>query len=152
MTKEQVIRMNAKEFMTELYRGVPPDKVTYIFTLPDHATYPYTIGQMDRMLDKARAFNESKDVYFGLHLMEEPPFLGGRAAQMKSAVFHLSMESMTSRGRHIRKRIFLRRWRNCSPFCMDWNVHRASSFTAVMACIPTGFCRNTLWSTMKTVN
>ena len=72
--------MNVKEFMAELYRGVPPEKVTYIFTLPDHVTYPYTIGQMDRMLDKARAFNESKDVYFGLHLMDEPPFLGGRAS------------------------------------------------------------------------
>ena len=80
MTKEQVMRMNAKEFMAELYKGVPPDKVTYIFTLPDHVTYPYTIGQMDRMLDKARALNESKDVYFGLHLMDEPPFLGGRAS------------------------------------------------------------------------
>lgn len=74
------MRMNAKEFMAELYKGVPPDKVTYIFTLPDHEIYPYTIGQMDRMLDKARAFNESKDVYFGLHLMDEPPFLGGRAS------------------------------------------------------------------------
>ena len=61
--------MNAKEFMTELYKGVPPDQVTDIFTLPDHMIYPFTIGQMDRMLDKARAFNESKDVYFGLHLI-----------------------------------------------------------------------------------
>ena len=72
--------MNVKEFMAELYRGVPPEKVTYIFTLPDHATYPYTIGQMDRMLDKAMVVNGSKDVYFGLHLMDEPPFLGGRAS------------------------------------------------------------------------
>ena len=59
MKKEQVMQMNAKEFMAELYKDVPSDKVTYIFTLPDHVTYPYTIGQMDRMLDKARAFNES---------------------------------------------------------------------------------------------
>ena len=50
MTKGQVMQMNVKEFMAELYRGVPPEQVTYLFTLPDRATYPYKIGQMDQML------------------------------------------------------------------------------------------------------
>ena len=80
MTKGQVMQMNVKEFMAELYRGVPPEQVTYLFTLPDRATYPYEIGQMDQMLEKAMALNRSKDVYFGLHLMDEPPFPGGRAS------------------------------------------------------------------------
>ena len=47
------MRMNAKDFMTELYKSVPSDKVTYLFTRPDDATYPYTIGRMDQMLEKA---------------------------------------------------------------------------------------------------
>ena len=80
MTKGQVMQMNVKEFMAELYKGVPPEKTTYLFTLPDRATYPYQIGQMDQMLEKAMALNRSKDVYFGLHLMDEPPFPGGRAS------------------------------------------------------------------------
>ena len=80
MTKGQVMQMNVKEFMAELYKGVPPEKTTYLFTLPDRATYPYKIGQMDQMLEKAMALNRSKDVYFGLHLMDEPPFPGERAS------------------------------------------------------------------------
>ena len=71
--KEQVMRMNAKEFMTELYKGVPADKVTYLFTRPDDATYPYIIGRMDQMLEKAIRLTKTKDVYFGLHLMDELP-------------------------------------------------------------------------------
>lgn len=39
-------QMNAREFLTELYRGVQKDKVTYLFTCPDHATHPYTIAEM----------------------------------------------------------------------------------------------------------
>ena len=73
--------MNVKEFMAELYRGVPPEKVTYIFTLPDHATYPYTIGQMDQMLEKAMHLTQAKDVYFGLHLMDELPPAGKRSSE-----------------------------------------------------------------------
>ena len=80
MTKGQVMQMKVKEFMAELYKGVPPEKTTYLSTLPDRATYPYQIGQMDQMLEKAMALNRSKDVYFGLHLMDEPPFSGGRAS------------------------------------------------------------------------
>lgn len=55
------MQMNAKEFMTELYKGVPADKATYLFTRPDNATYPYTIGQMDRMLEKAMRLTQTKD-------------------------------------------------------------------------------------------
>ena len=80
MTKGQVMQMNVKEFMAELYKGVPPEKTTYLFTLPDRATYPYKIGQMDQMLEKAMELNRSKDVYFGLHLLDEPPLPGGRAS------------------------------------------------------------------------
>ena len=47
MTKGQVMQMNVKEFMAELYKGAPSEQVTYLFTLPDRATYPYQIGQMD---------------------------------------------------------------------------------------------------------
>ena len=74
MTKGRVIQMNVKEFMAELYKGAPSEQVTYLFTLPDRATYPYQIGQMDQMLEKAMALERSKDVYFGLHLLDEPPF------------------------------------------------------------------------------
>jgi len=80
MTKGQVMQMNVKEFMAELYKGAPSKQVTYLFTLPDRATYPYQIGQMDQMLEKAMALNCSKDVYFGLHLMDEPPLQGARAS------------------------------------------------------------------------
>ena len=80
MTKGQVMQMNVKEFMAELYKGVPSEQVTYLFTLPDRATYPYQIGQMNQMLEKAMALNRSKDVYFGLHLMDEPPLQGARAS------------------------------------------------------------------------
>ena len=75
------MRMNAKEFMAELYKGVPADKATYLFTRPDNATYPYTIGQMDQMLKKAMCLTETKDVYFGLHLMDELPPPGKRSSE-----------------------------------------------------------------------
>lgn len=75
------MRMNAKEFMTELYKGVPADKATYLFTRPDNATYPYTIGQMDQMLEKAMHMSQTKDVYFGLHLMDELPPPGKRSSE-----------------------------------------------------------------------
>ena len=75
------MRMNAKEFMTELYKGVPADKATYLFTRPDNATYPYTIGQMDQMLEKAMHLTQTKDVYFGLHLMDELPPAGKRSSE-----------------------------------------------------------------------
>ncbi len=77
MTKGQVMQMNVKEFMAELYKGAPSEQVTYLFTLPDRATYPYQIGQMDQMLEKAMALNRSKDVYFGLHLLDEGADRGG---------------------------------------------------------------------------
>ena len=38
MTKEQVMRMNAKEFLEELYKGVPIDKVTYLYVKPNGFT------------------------------------------------------------------------------------------------------------------
>lgn len=38
MTKGQVMQMNVKEFMAELYKGAPSEQVTYLFTLPDRAT------------------------------------------------------------------------------------------------------------------
>ena len=76
-------QMNAREFLTELYRGVQKDKVTYLFTCPDHATYPYTIAQTGKMLERAMALSPSRDVYFGLHLMDEPPPRGGRASRDK---------------------------------------------------------------------
>ena len=74
-------QMNAREFLTELYRGVQKDKVTYLFTCPDHATYPYTIAETEKMLERAMALSPSRDVYFGLHLMDETPPRGGRASR-----------------------------------------------------------------------
>jgi len=73
--------MNTKEFMAELYRGVPPDKVTYLFTCPGHATYPFAIGHMDQMLEKAMHLTGTKDVYFGLHLMDVFPLAGKRSCE-----------------------------------------------------------------------
>ena len=76
-------QMNTKEFMDELYKGVPTDKATYLFTRPDNATYPYTISQMDQMLEKAMQLTKTKDVYFGLHLMDELPPPGKRSSEKK---------------------------------------------------------------------
>lgn len=73
--------MNTKEFMAELYKGVPADKVTYLFICPDHATYPFAIGHMDQMLEKAMRLTGTKDVYFGLHLMDAPPLPGKRSSE-----------------------------------------------------------------------
>ena len=81
--KEQVMQMNAREFMDELYKGVPADKTTYLFTRPDNATYPYTIGRMDQMLEKAMQLTKTKDIYFGLHLMDELPPPGKRSSEEK---------------------------------------------------------------------
>ena len=89
MTKGQVMQMNVKEFMAELYRGVPPEQVTYLFTLPDRATYPYKIGQMDQMLEKAMALNRSKDVYFGLHLIHK-----GRVGEVYNIGGHNEMRNI----------------------------------------------------------
>ena len=74
------MRMNAKEFMAELYKGVPSDKVTYLYVKPNGFTYPYTVGQRDQMLEKAMSLTGEQDVYFGLHLMNDPPSFGSRAS------------------------------------------------------------------------
>ena len=65
MTKEQVMRMNAKEFLEELYKGVPTDKVTYLYVKPDGCTYPYTIGQREQMLERAMCLAATQDVTLG---------------------------------------------------------------------------------------
>lgn len=96
--KEQVMRMNAKEFMAELYRGVPADKVTYLFTRPDDATYPYTIGRMDQMLEKAMHLTKTKDVYFGLHLMDELPPPGKRSSEKKISCMSFIHEEYDVKG------------------------------------------------------
>ena len=70
------MKMNAKEFMAELYKGVTIDKVTYLYVQPDGFTYPYTIGQREQMLERAMCLTGTQDVYFGLHLMNDPPVFG----------------------------------------------------------------------------
>ena len=92
------MRMNAKEFMAELYMGVSPDKVTYLFTRPDDATYPYTIGQMDQMLEKAMRLTKTKDVYFGLHLMDELPPPGKRSSEKKISCMSFIHEEYDIKG------------------------------------------------------
>ena len=96
--KEQVMRMNAKEFMTVLYKDVPADKVTYLFTRPDDATYPYTIGRMDQMLEKAIRLTKTKDVYFGLHLMDELPPPGKRSSEEKISCMSFIHEEYDVKG------------------------------------------------------
>ena len=92
------MRMNAKEFMTELYKGVPADKVTYLFTRPDDATYPYIIGRMDQMLEKAIRLTKTKDVYFGLHLMDELPPPGKRSSEEKISCMSFIHEEYDVKG------------------------------------------------------
>ena len=74
------MRMNAKEFMAELYKGVPTDKVTYLYVKPDGCTYPYTIGQREQMLERAMCLAATQDVFFGLHLTNDQPLFGCRAS------------------------------------------------------------------------
>lgn len=92
------MRMNAKEFMAELYKGVPADKATYLFTCPDNATYPFTIGSMDRMLEKAMRLTQTKDVYFGLHLMDELPPPGKRSSVEKISCMSFIHEEYDVKG------------------------------------------------------
>ena len=96
--KEQVMQMNAREFMDELYKGVPADKATYLFTRPDNATYPYTISQMDQMLEKAMQLTKTKDVYFGLHLMDELPPPGKRSSEEKISCMSFIHEEYDVKG------------------------------------------------------
>jgi len=96
--KDQVMQMNAREFMDELYKGVPADKTTYLFTRPDNATYPYTIGRMDQMLEKAMQLIKTKDVYFGLHLMDELPPQGKRSSEEKISCMSFIHEEYDVKG------------------------------------------------------
>ena len=91
-------QMNTKEFMDELYKGVPTDKATYLFTRPDNATYPYTISQMDQMLEKAMQLTKTKDVYFGLHLMDELPPPGKRSSEKKICSMSFIHEEYDGKG------------------------------------------------------
>ena len=71
--------MNTHEFMAELYKGVPPEKVTYLYTLPRKQCLAYPIGQIDQMLTKADALSAAENVYWGLHLTDTAPAAGTRA-------------------------------------------------------------------------
>ena len=79
MTEERILQMNAHEFMAELYKGVPPEKVTYLYTLPKKQCLAYPIGQIDQMLTKADALSAAENVYWGLHLTDTAPAAGTRA-------------------------------------------------------------------------
>ena len=72
--------MNTHEFMAELYKGVPPEKVTYLYTLPRKQCLAYPIGQMDQMLAKAQSLSAAENVYWGLHLTDTAPAAGTRAS------------------------------------------------------------------------
>lgn len=72
--------MNAQEFFSELYKGVPPEKVTYCYTLPCRACEPFAVGQMDQLVQRAMELSEAENVYFGLHLMDHAPRPGSRSS------------------------------------------------------------------------
>lgn len=74
------MRMNAREFLSELYHGVPTDKTTYIFTLPGKGCYPYSVGQLGGLVEKSMELSDTENAYFGLHLMDKPPASGKRAS------------------------------------------------------------------------
>lgn len=39
--------MNTQEFFSELYQSVPPEKVTYCYTLPRRKCEPFAVGQTE---------------------------------------------------------------------------------------------------------
>ena len=80
MTKGKVMRMNAREFLSELYQGVPTDKMTYAFSLPGKKCYPYVLRHLDSLVEKSMELSDTENAYFGLHLMDKPPASGKRAS------------------------------------------------------------------------
>ena len=72
--------MNAREFLSELYQGVPTDKMTYAFSLPGKKCYPYALRHLDGLVEKAMELSDTENAYFGLHLMDKPPASGKRAS------------------------------------------------------------------------
>ena len=72
--------MNAQEFFPELYKGVPPEKVIYCYTLPRRKCDPFEVGQLDQLPLRTMELSETENVYFGLHIMDSAPRPGGRAS------------------------------------------------------------------------
>ena len=70
--------MNTHEFMAELYKGVPPEKVTYLYTLPKKQCLAYPIGQIDQMLTKADALSAAET--------EMQNFVGNSAEEIMTVV------------------------------------------------------------------
>ena len=70
--------MNTQEFFSELYQSVPPEKVTYCYTLPRRKCEPFAVGQTEQLAHRAIELSE-ENVYFGLHPMDHAPRPGGRA-------------------------------------------------------------------------
>ena len=72
--------MNAREFLSELYQGVPTDKMTYAFSLPGKKCYPCALRHLDGLVEKAMELSDTENAYFGLHLMDKSPASGKRAS------------------------------------------------------------------------
>ena len=71
--------MNTQEFFSELYQSVPPEKVTYCYTLPRRKCEPFAVGQTEQLAHRAIELSDAENVYFGLHPMDHAPRPGGRA-------------------------------------------------------------------------
>lgn len=72
--------MNTQEFFSELYKGVPSEKVTYCYTLPGRKCKPFAVGEMEQLAHRAMELSATENVYFGLHTMDHAPRPGGRAS------------------------------------------------------------------------
>lgn len=135
--------MNTQEFFSELYQSVPPEKVTYCYTLPRRKCEPFAVGQTEQLAHRAIELSDAENVYFGLHPMDHAPRPGGRArAEEITGVAFLHGE-YDIRGHGIRKRSFPKRRRKFWISCTRWSSRRASSSPAATAYTPTG-----CWKTM----
>ena len=72
--------MNTQEFFSELYKGVPSEKVTYCYTLPGRKCKPFAVGEMEQLAHREMELSATENVYFGLHTMDHAPRPGGRAS------------------------------------------------------------------------
>ena len=134
--------MNTQEFFSELYKGVPPEKVTYCYTLPRRKCEPFAVGEMEQLAHRAMELSAAENVYFGLHPMDHAPRPGGRAsAEEITGVAFLHGEYDVRGQGHQETR--LPETREEVSFCTRWSSRRALLSPAATACTPTGCWKTT---------